>query len=428
MSRRKRSFSGRDRLHYRGKLTALLPRTLLSLPGFLGSGKTTLLNHILRNKDGKKIAVIENEFGAIDIDGALLNDKDEDKVACEDEIVEMLNGCICCTVRKDLQAVLVKLLVTERRQLDAIIIETTGLADPAPVAQTFFVDPDLEGFCYLDAIVTVVDAAHIDQQLSRDRPEGVENEAEEQLAFADKIIINKIDLVPEREDLDDTIKRIRGINPIAEIIETQNSEVAAGRLMGLDAFSLDRVLEKEPDFLQSDGTDHVHDETVSSLCVQSESPIVIGLLEGWIDSLLKDLGESLFRYKGILHVKGFDKKYVFQGVHMLFQGKFTNKWKKGEKRENKFVFIGRNLPGAKLEKEFLALTATELRFAVGAKVMASVDKFRLGTVIKHWDEGNAYRIRLDGGGQEVWAPVDIDSYIREPDTSTAKASGKAKKK
>jgi hypothetical protein len=164
----------------------------------------------------------------------------------------------------------------------------------------------------------------------------------------------------------------------------------------------------------------MHDETVSSMCVQSENPIVLGLLEAWIDSILKDLGDSLFRYKGILHVKGFDKKYVFQGVHMLFQGKFTSKWKKNEKRENKFVFIGRNLPGARLEKEFLALAATELRFAVGTKVMAQVDKFRLGTVIKHWDDGNAYRIRLDGGGQEVWAPVDIDSYIK------AKVAGKAK--
>ena len=397
-------------------LSSLLP----SPQGFLGSGKTTLLNHLLRNKNGLKIAVIENEFGAIDIDGALLNDKDEDMVASEDEIVEMLNGCICCTVRKDLQAVLVKLLVTEKRYLDAIIIETTGLADPAPVAQTFFVDPDLADVCYLDAIVTVVDAAHIGQQLSRERPEGVENEAEEQLAFADKILLNKIDLISDLDELEATKALIRKINPIAEIIETQNSEVAAGRLMGLDAFSLERVLAKEPDFLKSDGTDHKHDETVSSMCVQSENPIVHGLLEAWIDSILKDLGDSLFRYKGILHVKGFDKKYVFQGVHMLFQGKFTSKWKKNEKRENKFVFIGRNLPGARLEKEFLALAATELRFAVGTKVMAQVDKFRLGTVIKHWDDGNAYRIRLDGGGQEVWAPVDIDSYVK------AKVAGKAK--
>ena len=181
-------------------------------------------------------------------------------------------------------------------------------------------------------------------------------------------------------------------------------------------------LEHMPAFIvKGEGSDHVQDETVSSICVESENPIVIGLLERSIDSMWTALGESLFRYKGVLDVKGCEKKYVFEGVHKIFRGKFTTKWKKNDVRKSKFVFIGCNLPGAKLEKDFLALAATELRFAVGTKVMANVDhKFRLGTVIRHWDEGNAYRIRLVagielvGGGREVWAPVDEDCYIKAP--------------
>ena len=267
----------------------------------------------------------------MDVDGSLIEDSNKEKST--DEVVEMMNGCICCTVRADLQLLLKRLLITEKRQLHAIIIETTGLADPAPVAQTFFVDEDLQGVCFLDAIITMVDAAHIDQQLSRERPEGVENEAEEQLAFADKIILNKLDLVPDRAKLEATKARLRAYNPEAEIIEATNSDVAAERLMGLDAFNLARVMEKEPDFLDT-GAEHKHDTTVTSFCVQSDAPVVQAALERWIGSLVTDLGTGealppptcllscglltstppqppppllhtdLFRYKGILNVKG----------------------------------------------------------------------------------------------------------------------------
>ena len=223
------------------------------------------------------------------MDGALI--EDSNKTSTEDEVVEMINGCICCTVRKDLQELLKKLLITEKRKLHAIIIETTGLADPAPVAQTFFVDEDLQDKCYLDAIITMVDAAHIDQQLSRERPEDVENEAEEQLAFADKIILNKLDLVPDRAKVEATKARLRTYNPTAEIIETTNSEVAAERLMGLDAFNLARVMEKEPDFLDVDA-EHKHDTTVTSFCVQSDAPIVKGALQRWISGLIPGLGNG----------------------------------------------------------------------------------------------------------------------------------------
>jgi G3E family GTPase len=223
------------------------------------------------------------------VDGALIEGRN--KESSTDEIVEMLNGCVCCTVRADLQVLLKKLLITEKRKLHAIIIETTGLADPAPVAQTFFVDEELQDKCYLDAIITMVDAAHIDQQLNRERPEDVENEAEEQLAFADKIILNKLDLVPDRAKVEATKARLRTYNPAAEIIETTNSEVAAARLMGLDAFNLARVMEKEPDFLDT-GAEHKHDSTVASFCVRSDAPVVMATLERWISSLITDLGNG----------------------------------------------------------------------------------------------------------------------------------------
>ena len=196
-----------------------------------------------------------------------------------------------------------KLLIGKsKRHIDAIIIETTGLADPAPVAQTFFVDEDIQKVCYLDAIITVVDARHIEQQLGRDRPEGVENEAEEQLAFADRIILNKLDLVPERKDVDRIIATLRKYNPTAPIIETSQSVVDPEQLMGLDAFSLDKVLLVEPDFLSPD-QEHQHDTTVTSLSITTEVPMSKFLLDRWVSALLREHGTNIFRYKGILNVK-----------------------------------------------------------------------------------------------------------------------------
>ena len=312
--------------------TNTVPVTLLT--GYLGAGKTTLLNRILTYEHGKKVAVIVNEFGEVGIDNQLVIDADE-------EIFEMNNGCICCTVRGDLIRIIGNLM-KRRNKFDHLVIETTGLADPAPVIQTFFVDEDMRDKIALDAVVTVVDAKHIQQHWEAD-------EAQEQIAFADVILLNKTDLVTPKE-LDELSSKIKTMNGMAKIYRTQNSVLGMDALLGVQAFALDRALEIDPEFLNE--TAHEHDETVKSFAIVESGALNGQKLNNWLSNLLQTKGVDIFRMKGILNIAGEEDRFVFQGVHMLFDGKPDRPWKKGETRKNELVFIGRDLDEAQLREDF----------------------------------------------------------------------------
>jgi G3E family GTPase len=306
-----------------------IPVTILT--GFLGAGKTTLLNRILSESHGQRIAVIENEFGEIGIDNELL-------LRDREQIVEMNNGCICCTVRGDLVRILGELAdrrVAGTADFDRVIIETTGLADPAPVAQTFFVDERIGGDYLLDAIVTVVDAKHAGRQLDE------HHEAQEQVGFADRLLLSKTDLIAA-EEAQALETRLRAMNPRAPISRVHFGETDLKDILDIRGFDLDEILKLEPDFLED--ISHEHDDEVGSFVYRSERPFDFARLIAFMELMVGQFGADLLRYKGVLHIAGNDRRIFFQGVHMLMGDVGGAPWAEHERRESLLVFIGRNLP------------------------------------------------------------------------------------
>jgi len=309
----------------------LIPVTILT--GFLGAGKTTLLNRILNEQHGEKIAVIENEFGETGVDNEILvKDKQE-------QIIEMNNGCLCCTVRGDLVRILGD-LGKKRKQgkikFDRVIIETTGLANPGPVAQTFFMDESIHGQYLLDAVVTVVDAMHAGKQLDE------HDEARRQVGFADRILVSKTDLVGDDAKVDELMKRLRAMNPRAQQRRVHMGETDIKELIDIRGFNLNDALEVDPEFLTSDY--HEHNDEVTSFVWKDPRPMHMEKIETFLSLMIQNYGEDLLRYKGILNIQGEPRRMIFQGVHMLMGGTPGKPWEPGEKRESVMVFIGRKIP------------------------------------------------------------------------------------
>jgi G3E family GTPase len=318
-----------------------IPVTVLT--GYLGAGKTTLLNRILSEPHGKKFAVIVNEFGEIGIDNDLVVNADE-------EVFEMNNGCICCTVRGDLVRI-IDGLMRRKGKFDAIIVETTGLADPAPVAQTFFMDEAVGSKTKLNAVVTVADAKWLTDRL-KDAPE-----AKNQIAFADVILINKTDLVAP-DELRELEARIRTLNPYARLHRTEWANIDINEVLGRNAFDLDRILEIEPSFLDgvehhhSNGLKHYHDEEMQSVSLKTDRPLNPDKFFPWIQDLVAKDGPNILRCKGILAFKDDPERFVFQGVHMILDGDHQRPWRADENRDSRIVFIGRNLPVDRIREGF----------------------------------------------------------------------------
>ncbi|XP_043721932.1 P-loop guanosine triphosphatase YjiA [Telopea speciosissima] len=356
-----------------------IPATIIT--GFLGSGKTTLLNHILTADHGKRIAVIENEFGEVDIDGSLV----ASKTTGAEDIVMLNNGCLCCTVRGDLVRMISELVEKKKGKFDHIVIETTGLANPSPIIQTFYAEDRIFNDVKLDGVVTLVDAKHAGFHLDEIKPKGVVNEAVEQIAYADRIIVNKTDLVTELETAS-LIQRVKNINGMAHLKRTQFGKVDLDYVLGIGGFDLERIEsvvnaedskeghkdhaihdhdhdhdhdhhhheEHDHKHEHADHHHHTHDPGVSSVSIVCEGNLDLEKANMWLGTLLLERSDDIYRMKGLLSVEGMDERFVFQGVHDIFQGSPDRLWGPGEPRLNKIVFIGKNLDAMALEKGFKA--------------------------------------------------------------------------
>ncbi|WOB09044.1 GTP-binding protein [Piscinibacter gummiphilus] len=338
---------------------SLIPATILT--GFLGSGKTTLLKRVLTEAHGQKIAVVENEFGDENIDNEILvQDSNE-------QIIQLNNGCVCCTIREDLRTTLSDLAAKRRKgelSFDRVVIETTGLADPGPVAQTFFMDDEIAESYLLDSILTLVDAKHGNDQLD------ARQEARRQIGFADQIFISKTDLV-DAAAVDDLTHRIKHMNPRAPQRKVHFGEVPIAEVFDLRGFNLNAKLDIDPDFLKAGEHDHhhhhhdhdhehgehcdhphhhAHDDDVKSFVFRSDKPFNPAKLEDFLGAIVQVYGPKMLRYKGVLYMKGSDKKVIFQGVHQLMGSDLGPAWAKGEKKQSKLVFIGVDLPREILEQ------------------------------------------------------------------------------
>lgn len=326
----------------------LTPITVIT--GFLGAGKTTLVNYILKEQKEWKICVLENEFGEVSIDDGLV----AESLDAPEDLITMDNGCVCCSVRGDLIRTLGQ-LSSQRKKFDAIILETTGLADPAPIVYTVQTNPKISDHYRIDSIVCLADCKHLGPHLDEIKPDGAVNEALQQVAFADKILLNKVDLVSD-EEKKALKKRLASINNFATVIETKQSRAPLDKILGIDSFSMESILNYDPEFFQDEDEKMVHNlDSVKSVGVQFEGNLHAQWFNMFMMDLLKERAADFYRTKGLLSFHGQgDTKFVFQGVHEQINfGPAKEPWKEGEPRINKFVFIGKNLNRAELTKSLM---------------------------------------------------------------------------
>jgi len=391
---------------------------VIVLTGYLGAGKTTLLNYILKEQHEKRLAVIENEIGEVSVDDALVEQKHDDMA---EELIVLDNGCICCTIRGDLVNSLqglAKKVEGGEVQLDGILIELTGAADPAPVVQTFFMDASVRQSFYVDNVIALVDAKHCVEKLDESKGDPQEKgTACAQIAFSSTALLNKIDLVDEKQ-VADCEKRIKEVNRAVNIIKCEQARVPLDKLINVRAFDLAAVLEEQ--YMDEEEFSSFYkpkmDRSISNVGVKFQGGLNMFKFQRFLDTLIgeEEVATDFLRIKGVLNIQGSDQMFVLQCVHMLRNQNFTKTWP-NETRENRIIFIGRGMQQRRqaLTEGVMDCVARSLRFKVGDKVLAQTGSqfFEPGVIIRQWDELNAYRIKLDSG-DEVWAPHDDDNFVR----------------